>query len=281
MPRVGLTGPTSGGDLRFGLGFPGVAPVQYEGGWIRVYSNWLYYLFVGDQLVGEGGGDGRAEAWDLTSFPESLSPAFEPSARAPNRPFPVALETQSVPLVVVDGQIGNRRFSSESGWQRMEETDPKWLSGAGSSKSRRACEARYASARGHLSVSCRAWLIVVQQIRRALACVHRWLVGVCIMRSGSRSGYGEGFRDSPSAAAVWMLSLPILGIIVAEALQLRLSGTDGILLFIRPENLWFVQILGPFFLAAAIAAYYTAPAHVSDADAVGGLFARGICRHLR
>ena len=60
-----------------------------------------------------------------------------------------------------------------------------------------------------------------------------------------------------------MLSLPILGIIVAEALQLRLSGTDGILLFIRPENLWLVQLLGPFFLAAAIAAYYTAPAHVA------------------
>ena len=276
MPRVGLTGPTSGGDLRFGLGFPGVAPVGYEGGWVRVYSNWLYYLFAGEQLVGQGGGDGQADAWDLTSFLSSSPQRLSLRLVRQTGSFLSPLETQSVPLVVVDGQIGNRGFSSESGWQRMEDTDPKWLAGAGSWSF--ASVARQDTPPLGLSFQFPAELGLLWSAKFAvlwLACIAGLLALYYALRFGEwLRGIRGRLQASTSGAAVWMLSLPILSIIVAEALQLRLSGTDSILLFIRPENLWFVQILGPFFLAAAIAAYYTAPAHAAApkpwADYLGG-----------
>ena len=56
-----------------------------------------------------------------------------------------------------------------------------------------------------------------------------------------------------------MLSLLLIGLIVAEFLQVKMSGTDSLLFFIRPENLWFIQILGPLLLAAAMTAYHTTP----------------------
>ena len=68
MRLEALTGQTSGGELKLGLTIPGVGPAQQKPSWIRVYSNWVYYLFVGDQLVGSGGGSGPAEAWDITAF---------------------------------------------------------------------------------------------------------------------------------------------------------------------------------------------------------------------
>ena len=258
MPRVGLTGPTSGGDLRLGLGMAGVAPGQQNGGWVRVYSNWLYYLFVDDQLVGTGGGNRVADAWDLTSFLSSTAQRLNLQLVRQTSPLLTPLQTDPVPLVVVDGQVGSHRFSSESGWRQVEGTGSGWLSGTANWKAAELAPQDTLPSSvvfqfpAELGVSWSAQFAVLW-----LLCAAALLAIYHALRLGER--FLGRTRDEAGAAALWMLSLLLVGLIVAGALQLRMSGTDSILLFIRPENLWFVQILGPLLLAGAMAVYHTTP----------------------
>ena len=123
-------------------------------------------------------------------LPESHPPAREPSACPANRRSPAALADPVCPArrcgrTDREPPIFQRKWLAADGGDRSEMAIRRR-----ERESRRACEARYASARGHLSGSCGTWLVVVQQIRRALACVHRWLVGsvLCAPVCGAVTG---------------------------------------------------------------------------------------------
>ena len=59
-------------------------------------------------------------------------------------------------------------------------------------------------------------------------------------------------------ASVWILSLVFVGLVLAEWLQVRFFTTDSQLLFTKPENRLFIQMLAPVLFIGSIAAYGSA-----------------------
>ncbi len=259
MPQDALTGPAIAGDLRFQLDVPGVGPAQRETSWVRVYSNWLYYLFLDDQLIGRGGGISGAEAWDLTSYQHSPSQRLSLRLVAQTDPNLPHRTTEPNPFVVVDGLIGGRRISTDSDWKQVVGTYTNWLSG----------EPRWTSVDrvpqelppnnvvfqypNELGASWYAKFALLW-----LACGVGLSVAYFAVRLLERL-FGES-RASAGGAALWILSLAVLGLALTELLHMRFFTTDSLLMFIRPENRLFLQALGPLLLAGAIVAYQTTPA---------------------
>ena len=255
MPLISLTGPTSGGELKLGLMIPGAGPAQQKPSWVRVYSNWVYYLFAGDQFVGAGGGAGPAEAWDLTAFQSATPQRLTLRVIRQNDPLAPPDETQPVPLVTLDGDIGGRPISTESGWQRADGLAPDWLQPGGATwtpasrvplnKPIPSVQFQFPADVGWfwlgkffiLWTGCAALILILYQAQTSIQRV---------FRVHPRLAHG---------ATVWILSLVFLGLILFEWLQWRFFTTDSLLLFTKPENRLFIQMFAPVVLVAAFAAY--------------------------
>jgi len=262
LPLTGLSGPEVAGEVRFARMFPGLDDGVTQSAWLRVGSTWPYSLMVGDTLVGGAGKPGKTEAYDITRF------LRDGPQRVSIRLYRTGLKEAALPVVMLDGAVGARQIRPDASWLALQRDDPAWLDGGGTWESARpvpmpagrpislqtpTSKGWWAMRQGFLWAACFAAIVV---LFRALG----GLGGVARDRTGGR------------AAALWMLSLPVLAAGAAYLLRLRFKETDLILDFLDPAQYGRTLVLDVAILVLAIGVYLVIARAPSSAAAVAQHF---------
>jgi hypothetical protein len=259
LPREAITGPHPEGDLRFRLDIPGSPLIDKQSGWIRLLSVWPYKLFIDDRFVGAGGGMGGAEAWDLSVFlafsAKHISVRLNPPLDASGQ----------VPLLVVDGQVGEWTFSSATGWQRLVQENSHWLSGGGEWEAARLVPSDLVPTRLTFETPPNPDIVWV------LYFVALWVgsaVFLVILNGAVGAILAVFGRDGEHT--IWIISIPVFVIALIELLRLRFEETDSILWFLDPANQRALALAGPGLLAATTMLYLLCTAKTTS-PALGAL----------
>ncbi|MBN9560599.1 MAG: hypothetical protein J0H14_07710 [Alphaproteobacteria bacterium] len=266
LPLTGLTGPEIAGDVRFARVLPALTGGPTQSAWLRVSSTWPYTLTVGNTLAGAAGKTGKTEAYDLSRFLRNGP------QRVSIRLYRTGLTDPAMPVVMLDGAVGSLDIAPDSSWNVLRRDDPGWLDGGGLWESASMVPMSPGTRPITLQIpTSKGWWAAEQAFVWA-AC----FAGIALLFR-ALGGLGGLARDRTGgrAAALWILSLPILAAGAAYLLRLRFKETDLILDFLNPAQYGRSLALDLAMLVLAIAVYLVLTRAPSSAPAVVPRFRPG------
>jgi len=259
LPLTGLTGPEIAGDVRFARVFPALTGGPAQSAWLRVSSAWPYTVMVGHTLAGAAGKTGKTEAYDISRF------LRDGPQRVSVRLYRTGLKEPAMPVVMLDGAVGAVAIAPDASWRVLRHDDPAWLDGEGTWESATTVPLPAGNRPISLQIPVSKGWWAAEQAFVWAAC----FAGIVLLfrALGSLGGLARD-RTGGRAAALWILSLPILAAGAAYLLRLRFKETDLILDFLDPAQYGRGLVLDLAILVLAISVYLVLARAPSSAPAI-------------
>ncbi len=245
-PRTALVVPEVAGEARIARVLPGLSGDPQEAAWLRVTSSWPYTVIVGNEIAGEGNVFSRTGAFDLTRYlrhgPQRVSIRLY---RSGDLSLPA-------PTVAVDGAVGATPIAADAGWFALLKDDPQWASGGGTWGAADAAPLRPQTRSVAFSVvPPKSWWTL--QVAFGWAVCFAGLVALFLALRGL--GRHAGDRTGGTAAALWILSLPMLVAASCYILRIRFKYSDAILDYVDPAQYGASLVLTAGMLVVALLTY--------------------------
>lgn len=243
---VGVTGDASVDELRIKRSLiPTTSEPESrftsENAWFRLYSSWPYTLFIDDEYVTQGGGEGVA-AVDLSAYVERGAQQLSLRLERP------ANDDEPRPLFAAEGVAGTLDLSTPGSWQYLQGDHPAWLEGEGQWHLMEA---------NHRPVMPKGMRVTYAPSKTLSWYSHfLWVWGGSLLLVVALAAMlGRAVRylhaTSPSytpPSAIAVMSIPITALLSVVLLKTRLQESDNLIYFINPLLTDFWLWLGPVIL---------------------------------